>query len=134
MSDPVLIAGKRTRTTLQGGITTDVPNCVMIPILLKSAISDPLTFTGKHTIHYGALDTQTGEVLSASGSPAEIEIQSIPAEMLFNGVAYSEFLEVYKEVVKYIVSEHLKPVPEVIPAPAPEGENGDNQEPIESVV
>jgi hypothetical protein len=122
MSDPILINGNRTITTLGGQGQITVPNCVMIPTTLKSAISDPLNFTGKHTVHYGALDTQTGEVLSASGSPAEIEIQSIPSEMLFNGVAYSEFLEVYKEVVKYIVSEHLKPVPEVIPAPIPEGE------------
>ena len=95
----------------------------MIPDVIKTAIPDAINFHGTQTIHYKALDTQTGEILAASGSPAVVEIQSIPSEMLFNGVAYSEFLETYKEVVKYIVSEHLKPVPEVIPAPIPEEEN-----------
>ena len=123
MSDPVLINGIRTITTLNGTVQIIVPNCVMIPDVIKTAIPDAINFHGTQTIHYKALDTQTGEILAASGSPAVVEIQSIPAEMLFNGVAYSEFLETYKEVVKYIVSEHLKPVPEVIPAPAPEEEN-----------
>ena len=119
---PVIINGIRIITTLNGSEQVIVPNCVMIPDIIKTSIPDPLNFHGIQIIHYKALDQQTGEVLDAAGSPAQVEIQSIPADRLFNGIRYDEFLEIYKEVVKYIVSEHLKPVPDPIPAPEPEEE------------
>lgn len=92
-----------TRKQTFGGEIIEESTGLMVPMIIKIYLDNPMLFNGKIVIHYKCL-LDDGQIIEATGTPKELSIDKIPMEtILEGGITFSQFLLAYKDVVIKIV-------------------------------